>query len=115
MTVCLLSLVGIPPFAGFISKFFLFYGTLKVGLAGESWLIILVLVGVLNSALSLYYYLKIMRYMYLYDAEGSDEIVFPNTVRYISFGIILLLAVIFPLYWESLFELCKEASAALIG
>ena len=115
MTVCLLSLVGIPPFAGFISKFFLFYGTLKVGLAGENWLIILVLVGVLNSALSLYYYLKIMRYMYLYDPEGSEEIVFPNTVRYISFGILLLLAVIFPLYWESLFELCKEASAALIG
>ena len=115
MTVCLLSLVGIPPFAGFISKFFLFYGTLKVGLAGESWLIILVLVGVLNSALSLYYYLKIMRYMYLYEPESSEEIVFPNVVRYISFGILLLLAIIFPLYWESLFELCKEASAALIG
>ncbi len=115
MTVCLLSLVGIPPFAGFISKFFLFYGTLKVGLAGENWLIILVLVGVLNSALSLYYYLKIMRYMYLYDPESSEDIVFPNTVRYISFGILLLLAVIFPLYWESLFELCREASAALIA
>ena len=53
--------------------------------------------------------------MYLHDPEGSEEIVFPNTVRYISFGILLLLAVIFPLYWESLFELCKEASAALIG
>ena len=115
MTVCLLSLVGIPPFAGFISKFFLFYGTLKVGLAGENWLIILVLVGVLNSALSLYYYLKIMRYMYLYDPESSEDIAFPNTVRYISFGILLLLAVIFPLYWESLFELCREASAALIA
>ena len=35
MTVCLLSLVGIPPFAGFISKFFLFYGTLKAGMAGN--------------------------------------------------------------------------------
>ena len=115
MTVCLLSLVGIPPFAGFISKFFLFYGTLEAGLAGDSWLIILVIGGVLNSALSLYYYLKIMRYMYLYDPESSEEPVFPNSVRYISLGIILLLAVFFPLYWESLFELCKEASAALMG
>ncbi len=115
MTVCLLSLVGIPPFAGFISKFFLFYGTLKAGMAGNSWLIALVIGGVLNSALSLYYYLKVMRYMYLYDPEGSDDIVFPNNVRYISLGVILLLAVLFPLYWESLFELCKEATTALMG
>ena len=56
-----------------------------------------------------------MRYMYLYDPEGSDDIVFPNNVRYISLGVILLLAVLFPLYWESLFELCKEATTALMG
>jgi NADH-quinone oxidoreductase subunit N len=115
MTVCLLSLVGIPPFAGFISKFFLFYGTLQAGLAGESWIIALVIGGVLNSALSLYYYLKVIRYMYLYDPEDSVAVEFPNSVRYISFGVILLLAVFFPLYWESLFELCKEASIALIN
>ena len=53
--------------------------------------------------------------MYLYDPDSSEEPVFPNSVRYISLGIILLLAEFFPLYWESLFELCKEASTALIG
>ena len=115
MTVCLLSLVGIPPFAGFISKFFLFYGTLKAGMAGNSWLLVLVIAGVLNSALSLYYYLKIMRHMYLYDPEDSEEIVFPNNVRYISLSILLLLAVFFPIYWESLFGLCEDAARALIG
>ena len=115
MTVCLLSLVGIPPFAGFISKFFLFYGTLKAGMAGNSWLLVLVLAGVLNSALSLYYYLKIMRHMYLYDPEDSEEIIFPNNVRYISLSILLLLAVFFPIYWESLFGLCEDAARALIG
>ena len=115
MTVCLLSLVGIPPFAGFISKFFLFYGTLKAGMAGNSWLLVLVIAGVLNSALSLYYYLKIMRHMYLYDPEDSEEIVFPNNVRYISLSVLLLLAVFFPIYWESLFGLCEDAARALIG
>ena len=115
MTVCLLSLVGIPPFAGFISKFFLFYGTLQAGLDGESWIIVLFIGGVLNSALSLYYYLKVIRYMYLHDPEDSRVVEFPNTVRYISFGVIMLLAVFFPLYWESLFELCKEASLALMN
>jgi len=65
--------------------------------------------------LSLYYYLKVIRYMYLYNPEDLSYVEFPNSVRYISFGIILLLAVFFPLFWESLFELCKEASIALIN
>ena len=99
----------------FISKFFLFYGTLQAGLAGNSWLIALVIGGVLNSALSLYYYLRIMRYMYLYDPEESEEVVFPNSVRYVSLGVILLLAVIFPWYWDSLYGLCEEAASALLG
>ena len=83
---------------------------LKPGLEFPS----LVVAGVLNSALSLYYYLKIIRYMYLYDPDESSNPEFPNSVRYVSLGVILLLAVFFPLYWESLFELCKEASSALM-
>jgi NADH-quinone oxidoreductase subunit N len=115
MTVCLLSLVGIPPFAGFISKFLLFYGTLQAGLSGETWIIALVIAGVLNSALSLYYYLKIIRYMYLHEPVEDKEVVFSNSIRYVSLVTILLLGVIFPLYWQSLFEICKEASIALMG
>jgi NADH-quinone oxidoreductase subunit N len=115
MTVCLLSLVGIPPFAGFISKFWLFYNTLQAGLSGETWIIALVIAGVLNSALSLYYYLKIIRFMYLHEPVEDTEVVFPNSIRYISLITVLLLGVIFPIYWESLFEICKEAAAALMG
>ena len=58
-----------------------------------------------------------MRYMYLYDPEGyvSGEVVFPNSVRYVSLGVILLLAVVFPWYWDSLYGLCEEAASALLG
>ena len=115
MTVCLLSLVGIPPFAGFISKFLLFYGALQAGLSGDTWIIALVIAGVLNSALSLYYYLKVIRFMYLYDAVDSRDIEFSNAVRYISFLTILFLAIILPLFWQSLFEICKEATVALMA
>ncbi len=114
MTVCLLSLVGIPPFAGFISKFLLFYGTLQAGLSGDTWIIALVVAGVLNSALSLYYYLKVIRFMYLYDASASDGIEFSNTVRYVSFLTLLSLAIIIPLFWQSLFEICERATVALM-
>ena len=100
--------------SGFISKFLLFYGTLQAGLSGDTWIIALVVAGVLNSALSLYYYFKVIRFMYLYDASASEGIEFSNTVRYISFLTLLSLAIIIPLFWQSLFEICERATVALM-
>ena len=115
MTVCLLSLVGLPPLAGFISKFLLFYGVLQVGLGGETWIIALVVAGVLNSALSLYYYLTGTRYLYLYDPAESDDITFSNPIRYVSFLVLLFLVVIIPLFYQDLYSLCEAASAELFS
>ena len=115
MTICLLSLVGIPPFAGFISKFLLFYGVLQVGISdGSTWVIGLVVAGVLNSALSLYYYLRVMRYMYLYD-PSEEEVKFSDSMRYVALFSALSLFVIIPLFWESLYDLCKDAAMALLS
>lgn len=61
--ICLFSLMGIPPTAGFAGKFYIFAGAVK---AGYIWLAV---IGVLNSAVSLYYYLRVMVYMYFRDAE----------------------------------------------
>lgn len=61
MSVFLFSLAGMPPTAGFIGKFYLFSGAIK---AGYIWLAI---IGVLNSAASVYYYLRVMVYMYMKD------------------------------------------------
>lgn len=59
MSIFLFSLAGMPPTAGFIGKFYLFSGAIK---AGYIWLAI---IGVLNSAASVYYYLRAMVYMYM--------------------------------------------------
>jgi len=61
MSIFLFSLAGIPPAAGFIGKFYLFSGAIQ---AGYIWLAI---IGVLNSAVSVYYYLRVMVYMYMKD------------------------------------------------
>ncbi|PLX79032.1 MAG: NADH-quinone oxidoreductase subunit N [Desulfuromonas sp.] len=58
MSIFLISLMGIPTTAGFAGKFYIFAGAIK---AGYIWLAVL---GVLNSAVSLYYYLRVMVYMY---------------------------------------------------
>jgi len=63
MTIFLFSLMGLPPTAGFTGKFYVFAGAVK---AGYIWLAV---IGVLNSAVSLYYYLRIMVYMYFRDAD----------------------------------------------
>ena len=115
MTVCLLSLVGLPPLAGFISKFLLFYGVLQAGVAGETWIIALVVAGVLNSALSLYYYLKVIRFMYLYDPEESDDVEFSTSIRYTSLLVILFLVLILPLFYQDLYSLCEDASRELFA
>ena len=115
MTVCLLSLVGLPPLAGFISKFLLFYGVLQAGVAGETWIIALVVAGVLNSALSLYYYLKVIRFMYLYDPEESDDVEFSTSIRYTSLLVILFIVIILPLFYQDLYSLCEDASRELFA
>lgn len=61
MSIFLFSLAGIPPTAGFIGKFYLFSGAVQNGYV---WLAI---IGVLNSAASVYYYLRVMVYMYMKD------------------------------------------------
>ena len=65
MLVFLLSLTGIPPTVGFIGKYYLFTSAMK---AGWFWLALL---GVLMSAVSLFYYFRIVRAMYLVDGEGE--------------------------------------------
>jgi NADH-quinone oxidoreductase subunit N len=61
MSIFMFSLAGMPPTAGFIGKFYLFSGAIQ---QGYIWLAI---IGVLNSAASVYYYLRVMVYMYMKD------------------------------------------------
>jgi len=80
----LFSLMGIPPTAGFAGKFYIFAGAVK---AGYVWLAVL---GVLNSAISLYYYLRIMVYMYFKTPTEEFEWVKINVPVVVSIIIALI-------------------------
>jgi NADH-quinone oxidoreductase subunit N len=67
MTIALLSLSGIPPAAGFFGKFFLFNAAVEAGLV---WLAI---VGVLNSIVALYYYLIVIKVIYVDRHPDEDQ------------------------------------------
>jgi NADH-quinone oxidoreductase subunit N len=65
MTVFLMSLGGLPPTAGFLAKFYLFRAVLE---AGHVWIVVL---AVLNSAISFYYYLRIVISMFTPEKEAA--------------------------------------------
>ncbi len=65
LMVFLFALAGIPATAGFVSKFVLFASTIEAGLV---WLAV---IAILNSAISLFYYARVVKYMYFMPAEGG--------------------------------------------
>ena len=75
MTLALFSLAGIPPVAGFFGKFFLFTA------AAQKGFYLLVLIAVLNTIISLYYYLLVIKAMFIVKSEnpiGSFKSDFPT-------------------------------------
>jgi NADH-quinone oxidoreductase subunit N len=68
LTLCLVSLTGIPPTAGFIAKVYIFDA------AVQSDLVWLVIVGVLNSVVSAYYYLRVVLQMYAEEPVSEERV-----------------------------------------
>jgi NADH-quinone oxidoreductase subunit N len=66
MTICLLSFGGLPPTGGFFAKFYVFKSAMDVYNGQLLWLVI---IGVVNSAISIYYYLRIVTAMYFREAS----------------------------------------------
>jgi NADH-quinone oxidoreductase subunit N len=100
MTVFLFSLTGLPPMAGFIGKFYLFAALLK---AGGTWNWTVAVVGVLNSVVSLFYYARVIRAMYLEKAERTDAV----NVRKIFGATSVALAIptlVLGIYWAPLYD-----------
>jgi NADH-quinone oxidoreductase subunit N len=69
LTIFLLSLAGIPPLGGFWSKVYLFASAVEPG----GWIVWLAVIGLLNSALSLYYYARVIKYMYVLPQEKKQK------------------------------------------
>ena len=67
MLAAFLSLAGMPPFGGFVAKVFVFAAGIQ---ADYTWLVV---VGIVNSIIGVYYYLNVLKFVYLYRLPGEDE------------------------------------------
>ncbi|MSU57335.1 MAG: NADH-quinone oxidoreductase subunit N [Pedosphaera sp.] len=94
MMVFMLSLAGIPPLAGFFGKFYLFAAALKTGAPnlGLLWLVIL---AIAMSAVSLYYYLQVLKQIYVVEGTNATDIADANVpwVTQIALVVLALLVV----------------------
>jgi NADH-quinone oxidoreductase subunit N len=88
MAVCMLSLAGIPPLAGFFGKYFLFAG------AFEKYPL-LVLLAIVNSSISIYYYFRVLNAMYFSKEKAlGEKVVVPVAYRWVMLAGLLLMAVL---------------------
>jgi NADH-quinone oxidoreductase subunit N len=106
MLIFMLSLGGIPPTAGFMGKFWLF------GAAIESGYVWLAIIGVLNSAISLYYYVRVVVFMWIKeDAIGSPVRLAPGVAAVLAIAVAGTIA--FGIYPAPLFSIAEQSAAAL--
>ena len=108
MLIFMLSLGGIPPTAGFMGKLWIFGAAID---AGYVWLAV---IGVLNSALSLFYYVRVVVFMWISESETEPV---PFTISPAVAGVLIVTVlgtIALGVYPRALFEFA-EASAASLG
>ena len=110
LLLCLLSLTGIPPTAGFLAKLYVFNSAVQTGV---DWMVVLVAVAVLNSAVSAFYYLRWARTMVL--DEPVDETPFrASTPVQGLLGLAALGVLFFGLWPAPLLQAAQRAAANLL-
>lgn len=100
MLAAFLSLAGMPPFGGFVAKVFVFTAGVQ---AGYIWLVV---VGIVNSIIGVYYYLNVLKVVYLYRMPNEDEenLPIPLTRPYVialtvlAIGVVLIGTLFAPLF-----------------
>ena len=104
MTVFMFSLTGLPPTVGFIGKFYLFVAVINAG-SSFYWIAFF---GAINTVVSLYYYMRVVKTMYL-DGEPSDEIVVPSFSTTAIFLVLAVPSVFFGIYWTPILNWVKDS------
>jgi NADH-quinone oxidoreductase subunit N len=108
LTLFLLSLVGIPPLAGFVGKFYLFGAAVQ---GGYVWLAV---IAVLNSALAAYYYLRVVVYMYMREPDGAGATWAPSFAGGVALAVAAVGIVLLGVMPAPFADLAQSAVAPLL-
>jgi NADH-quinone oxidoreductase subunit N len=108
LALFLLSLVGIPPLAGFVGKFYLFGAAVRAGFVG------LAVIAVLNSAVAAYYYLRVIVAMYMQEPEGAPIVLAPSFAGGLALTIAVVGVVLLGVMPAPFADLAQAAVAPLL-
>lgn len=108
--VAFLSLAGIPPFAGFVGKLLLFSSA--VSNMGIPWLAALVVIGILNSILALYYYLRVIKIVYQGETQSTEVIPVARTMK-ISVSLCVAGILLVGIFFSPVYNLAVMAAQSL--
>ena len=108
LSIGLVSLTGIPPTVGFMAKLFIFSAAVNADLA---WL---ALVGLINSIVSAYYYLRVVRIMYL-EAPASGEPIAPPLLLRFAVAFSALGVLVLGIWPSALLSIAEQAARVLLA
>ena len=104
MAIFLFSLTGLPPLAGFVGKFYLFAAVV------EKQLYLLAVVGVLNSVVSLVYYARIVKTMFLEQPAGGEAAVAVDWHNGVLLGLLMIGTLVLGVAWGPLIDFAGRSS-----
>lgn len=110
MTIFLFSLMGIPPLTGFMGKFLVFASAIEAG----GFFVWLAIAGILNSAISVYYYARVIRYMHVVSPNpGNGEKIQVSKPMVVAISLALLGTVLLGVYPQPFIDASIQAASAL--
>jgi NADH-quinone oxidoreductase subunit N len=105
LAIFLFSLTGLPPFAGFVGKFFLFAAVIKAGGA----FILLAVVAIINSVISLYYYAKVVKTMFLDNPDPEDKTISVTANNFTLLIPLTVLTIVLGVYFSPLAQYTNQS------
>jgi NADH-quinone oxidoreductase subunit N len=107
LAIFLVSLTGLPPTAGFIGKLYIFIGLVDANM------ITVAVIALLNTVVSLYYYIRVLKHMYLTKASETTPEVKPSTGNMVFVLVFAIPVLVFGVYFEPIVNAAKNALVIL--
>ena len=108
LALCMFSLSGLPPTAGFISKFYIFKSAIQAGH------VTIAIIGIITSIFSVYYYLRVVYYLYMKESTDAADMPMPGVFGLGAIAISMLGIIAIGIYPRPLFELAGAAAEAFL-
>lgn len=107
LAIFLISLTGLPPTAGFIAKLYLFIALIDANM------IVVAIIALLNTVVSLYYYVRVLKHMYLTKSEREQENITPSIGSLVYLLVLLIPILFFGIYFTPIVEFARSCVSLL--